>query len=1019
MPEGRSTMERLKYISHILSLCLSLSICASNMPTSVLASEPPNIESWLATLRTSDEELRLKNAYNISGLVPFSERTVFTLIKALKDDSPIVRMYSASALGEATEDFSVIVPALVGSLSDPEQGVREHATLALAKVGGPAVSALVKTLERMDEGFPTPSTSERRSGVSPGSETDRDGTGRNQNRRTRPNDSKLRPWDVRVSDYAAVALMQIGESAIPEVSEALGSKVPAVRAYAEYILQDISPPPTILTLRKMLESSDKELRAEATSDLADFGLPVLPELDISLRDDDEKVRLAAVKALHRISQEYATTAALPRIFSALHDKSDDVKIRTLQALRDLKARSQDAAPLAALLKSPNARVREQAAQAIGVNAGHDPDSIPALIDALSDPDFNVRESAAEALGMLGDKARQAVPHLILAFKSSDPEEIAYYRGIILESLGKIGGNNPEVIHLLTESLRDFRLRHNALKGFEALGEAAAKDSVPAILNTIQAMAADPTRESNPTPTNEFIDALAAIGDSGLSAFLNLLATTKDQHIRQYGIFALQYQIKSQDARIIPTLLILLRDPRPVTRIMAAGALGDRPPLPEQVVPALAEALKDPEAEVRIKVLGALKKMGKDALPAVSVILKQLSNTDPEIRRHAAQALAVIDTTNDTGIRIIMKELNIRHTAEGFDSHHNPAVPALVEIGRPAVPALAQALKAQDKNVRRNASLILKDIGLQAKDALPALIEALRDRDSEVRLNAARAIGEMKSEARSEETGKALIGLLTDKNNEVRLAAAHALLGIGFELGNAIPTFSTVINDDFIGSLVSDALYHLTNAIRPYRPGTEGGLPSLPPFPWPPPRFSNWSVLPSELLGSNSITLSNVHEKLREALNDLGYDGQGLFEVPGEGFALVTRVERINDDGTSVTGIHRWTRDRIPPASVSDYVSKLFLERPGRFRLFVFAVTTLGDFRHRDESLTEERARSLFNEGGRVLPPALGLALFRGYYVHTLIYVFKKKAGEVAVIQYEDPLGPEKHLKESGIRNKLK
>src|SRR5262245_35243071 len=54
--------------------------------------------------------------------------------------------------------------------------------------------------------------------------------------------------------------------------------------------------------------------------------------------------------------------------------------------------------------------------------------------------------------------------------------------------------------------------------------------------------------------------------------------------------------------------------------------------------------------------------------------------------------------------------------------------------------LTRKLRSPDKIIRISAAEALKKIGPAAKEAIPALIEALKDQDAEVRLHAAIALG---------------------------------------------------------------------------------------------------------------------------------------------------------------------------------------------------------------------------------------------------------------------------------------
>jgi HEAT repeat protein len=80
---------------------------------------------------------------------------------------------------------------------------------------------------------------------------------------------------------------------------------------------------------------------------------------------------------------------------------------------------------------------------------------------------------------------------------------------------------------------------------------------------------------------------------------------------------------------------------------------------------------------------------------------------------------------------------IRKFSDDSQVHQN-AIESLVDLGKPAVPALIQAL--QDQDVRRRVALALGKIG--SVDAVPALIQALQDKDINVRASATRALKEI-------------------------------------------------------------------------------------------------------------------------------------------------------------------------------------------------------------------------------------------------------------------------------------
>ncbi len=68
-----------------------------------------------------------------------------------------------------------------------------------------------------------------------------------------------------------------------------------------------------------------------------------------------------------------------------------------------------------------------------------------------------------------------------------------------------------------------------------------------------------------------------------------------------------------------------------------------------------------------------------------------------------------------------------------------SLPQRKEDAAQVVPALIEALKDRDGDVRRSAALGLGSFGEQARDAIPALQEAKKDRDARVRAAAGVAL----------------------------------------------------------------------------------------------------------------------------------------------------------------------------------------------------------------------------------------------------------------------------------------
>ena len=128
---------------------------------------------------------------------------------------------------------------------------------------------------------------------------------------------------------------------------------------------------------------------------------------------------------------------------------------------------------------------------------------------------------------------------------------------------------------------------------------------------------------------------------------------------------------------------------------------------------------------------------------------------------------------------------------------------LSRIGPAAVPALTEALKDEDHNVRQGAIVALGSIGPTAKD-VPALIRALKDEDAQVRDIAAGALAGIGPAAVS-----ALAQALKDEDRFVRGRAAYALGRIGPAAKDAVPALTEALKDKSI----PDYLQHVLDQIK--------------------------------------------------------------------------------------------------------------------------------------------------------------------------------------------------------------
>ena len=188
---------------------------------------------------------------------------------------------------------------------------------------------------------------------------------------------------------------------------------------------------------------------------------------------------------------------------------------------------------------------------------------------------------------------------------------------------------------------------------------------------------------------------------------------------------------------------------------------------------------------------------------------------------------------------------------------------------------------------------------------------------------------------------------------------------------------------------------------------EKNLAQHPEFPWPLPPSSASNKIPAEFFRKpvgETLYLHDVEQRILEALNSAGYHEKSYYSVPG-GFAMVTRLEQINYDGTSKEGRHRWQTKIIalPKLTFKQYIQALFKANKGLFRVIVFILTP-HPFSQTGLKVSREKAIEWLNAGLNVLPSSIGdIEYSKKYNCHALIYEFEKlstdKAAKIIVPGY--------------------
>ncbi|MEI6806961.1 MAG: caspase family protein [Myxococcaceae bacterium] len=191
------------------------------------------------------------------------------------------------------------------------------------------------------------------------------------------------------------------------------------------------------------------------------------------------------------------------------------------------------------------------------------------------------------------------------------------------------------------------------------------------------------------------------------------------------------------------------------------------------------------------------------------------------------------------------------------------------------------------------------------------------------------------------------------------------------------------------------------------------------FSWPPPKASAKEAIPQELLthGLSQPTLKDIDGEITKALRQIGHSEFSYFTIPS-GYALVTRIEKIQKNGTPIMGLERWEAKLNfidDGSSVKQYFRNLFTANKGYYRIIVFIVSST-EWGEGEDRVSEDEAIMWLRKGLDRLPNKLASTPFSPNFVCTaLIYEFEQTSPK------KDPhlLSPGKlaahtHLEASGF-----
>lgn len=269
-----------------------------------------------------------------------------------------------------------------------------------------------------------------------------------------------------------------------------------------------------------------------------------------------------------------------------------------------------------------------------------PPAVSVLLEAFRHRDARVRREAAGALGHIGPAAREAVPALIGA-ASADADVGPY----AIRALGKIGPVNHAVVPAIVQALKSPQ-EETIISAMDAIGEIgpAARNATPALTPVM--------KDERMKIRIKAARAIWRVEGKSLEDVQRLtLALASDEvAYRMFAADALN-ALGPEAEEAVPALIGAIKDEDPWVRRFAVQAAGSIGPAAKEAVPALVEALKDPAYQlgeedhggprVRRFAAWALGEIGPEAKDAIPALTAALSDDQKWVRSTAEQALAKI------------------------------------------------------------------------------------------------------------------------------------------------------------------------------------------------------------------------------------------------------------------------------------------------------------------------------------------------------------------------------------------
>jgi len=341
-------------------------------------------------------------------------------------------------------------------------------------------------------------------------------------------------------------------------------------------------------------------------------------------------------------------------------------------------------PLVEALKDPVAKVRKNAAEALGFFPKESERSVTPLLASLGDEDRAVRNAAVLALGRIG----QGIPEVAASLSklANDPDDET--RLNVLVAVAELGQIQEKDISVLVSALSApySETPRAAVRALSQLGASSPEKVLPAMTQVLE-------QQKMPAFGNA-LRVLRSMKQAAGPALPQIVAMyeTVDQRIK-IDILEAVTIIDDKGEFAVPVLRKALQDPASESRKEALIRLMRFRSRPDVLLGPVRDVLKDPDTENRLLAIAIVRGFGMEGMSALPDLMNLTQDPDVRVRSAALAALVVFRPVSDNILAVLAKNLN-----DGDSRIRTAAINAMRHVGpenaAKVIPILREAVKTE-------------------------------------------------------------------------------------------------------------------------------------------------------------------------------------------------------------------------------------------------------------------------------------------------------------------------------------